>query len=36
MDIAVRLRKKYMGWVRDVTDPGYYILTAKTSPLSPE
>jgi hypothetical protein len=36
MDIAVSLRKKFMKWVRNVTDPGYYILTSKTAPLSQE
>lgn len=30
------LRRKYMSWVRNVTDPGYYILASKTAPLSPE
>ena len=34
MDVAVSLRKRFMKWVRDVCDPGYYILTQKTAPLS--
>ena len=36
MEVAVNLRKKFMGWVRDITDPGYSILASKTAPLSQE
>jgi hypothetical protein len=34
MEILVGLRKKYMNWVKDITDPGYYILSQKQSRLS--
>jgi hypothetical protein len=36
MDIAVSLRKKFMKLLRDISDPGYYILSKKTAPLSQE
>jgi hypothetical protein len=36
MEFAIGIRKKYMNWVQNITDPGYYILKTKNAPLSME
>ena len=36
MEFAIGVRKKYMNWIQNVTDPGYYILKTKTATLSTE